>query len=134
MLPKVRSFRAEKEIDIPTHKVITLEIEEEDREEETMQLNKLQSVKIKFDSLMEYYTKGLDDKEAKEIRRNHTALLHGFIDEQLRKKQRQLQKHRKEGNTQVFWEVWTRNVEKGILNYMTDCGLEANGNKGRGYV
>ena len=83
---------------------------------------------------MEDYTKLLGDKEAKEIRRNHTALLHGFIDEQLRKKQRQLQKHRKEGNTQVFWEVWTRNVEKGILNYMTDCGLEAKGNKGRGYV
>ena len=107
MLSKVRSFKVEKDIDITTHNVITLEIEEEDRDEETMQLKKLQSVKIKFDNLMKEYTEGCDDKEASDIRRNHTALVHGFIDEQLRKKQRQLQKHRKEVNTGVLGSVDT---------------------------
>ena len=43
-------------------------------------------MKIKFDNLMKEYTEGCDDKEASDIRRNHTALLHGFIYEQLRKK------------------------------------------------
>ena len=34
----------------------------------------------------------------------------------------------------MFWEVWTRNVEKGMLVYMRDCGEDVKGNKGRGYV
>ena len=41
-------------------------------------------------------------------------------------------KHRRDGNTQVFWEVWTRNVE--LLDYMRDCGEDVRGNKGSGYV
>ena len=99
-----------------------------------MQLRKLRSVKARIDELMNDYTKGCDEKEAREIRRNHLALLHGFIDEHLRKKQSQLRKHEKNGDTQTFWEIWTRNVEKGILRYLVYCGVETKGNKGRGYV
>ena len=129
-----RSFTVEKNENIPTHKILTLEIEEENRDEETMQLRKLQSVKARIDDLMKDYTKGCDEKEARDIRRHHLALLHGFIDEQLWKKQSQLRKHEKNGDTQTFWEVWTRNVEKGILKHLADCGVETKGNKGRGYV
>ena len=65
--------------------VTALEIEEDDREEETMQLRKLGSMKRRFDDLMEKYANGLEEKNRKEIRKNHIALLHGFIDGQLRK-------------------------------------------------
>ena len=58
----VKAFTVKKNSGIPTHKVLALEIEEDDREEETMQLRKLGSMKRQFDDLMERYTNGLEER------------------------------------------------------------------------
>ena len=48
MPPKVKSVKVEKLEGIPTHKAVTVEVQEKDRNEKTWQLRKLQSLKKLF--------------------------------------------------------------------------------------
>ena len=131
----IHDFEVEKHVLIPTHSILRIELTKRAWKEEQQCLKKMGSLKKLLEAKIQAATKGMDRKEEAETRKKAIQEMQDDMNHNFEEAKEELEKARTLNDTNLFWKLWSREVEKPYLKAIALGNKEAEKMaKGRGAV
>ena len=110
---------------IPTHSILRIELTKRAWKEEQQCLKKMGSLKQLLEAKIQAATKGMDRNGEAETRKKAIQEMQDDMNHNFEEAKEELEKARTLNDTNLFWKLWSREVEKAYLKAIALGNKEA---------